>query len=217
MGTGISRPEKQTPASDRRLFRTASGKPLDLTGMLKALRNKNPDNWLSQNLGLIDFEEAISIADIATGLSNICRYTGQTRRFYSVAEHSVLVSRAVDPEHALKALLHDAHEAFVGDHNRPFLEAFPEMREIERHLQRAVFRKFTHTDDLPAQVTLADNRMILFEMPRLMARVPEDEAANNWAATKGLVIQNLSPPKARVEFMKRFNQLVLEGSDVVEG
>src|SRR4051812_12365507 len=53
-----------------------------------------------------------TIEDIAHGLANICRYSGQCSRFYSVAEHSLLVSDvAVGFE--LEALMHDAAEAFL--------------------------------------------------------------------------------------------------------
>jgi hypothetical protein len=60
---------------------------------------------------------------IAGALAKINRFTGQTRRPWSVAAHSLLVE-ALCPTQALKgwALLHDAHEAFIGDITTPAFE-----------------------------------------------------------------------------------------------
>lgn len=62
--------------------------------------------------------EDVKITDVARGLANACRWNGQCP-FYSVAEHSVLVSYLVSPDHALEALMHDAAEAYLTDMARP--------------------------------------------------------------------------------------------------
>ena len=63
--------------------------------------------------------ENIDINDIATHLAKQCRHNGACRNFYSAAQHSLVVCDIVqsgtrDFEMALRALLHDAHDAYLG-------------------------------------------------------------------------------------------------------
>jgi hypothetical protein len=63
---------------------------------------------------------AFALSDIAWALSNMCRYNGHTKRFYSVAEHSLLVADLLrkwghGKEAALQGLMHDASEAYLPD------------------------------------------------------------------------------------------------------
>ena len=59
---------------------------------------------------------AITLENIAHGISNLCRFHGQTRAFYSVAQHSVIMAKQASTRRlALLALFHDAAEAFTGD------------------------------------------------------------------------------------------------------
>lgn len=68
--------------------------------------------------------EDICLEDIAHHLSLLCRYGGSVRKFYSVAEHAVLVSRRVEQkggsrDQQLLALHHDSAEAYLVDIPRP--------------------------------------------------------------------------------------------------
>lgn len=91
----------------------------------------------------------IHIDDIAHALSLINRFTGHTRRPYSVAEHSVLVmdicrhEMALDVHGQLAALLHDAHEAYSADLSAPAKREVGEgWVHFEERQQRAVRSAF---------------------------------------------------------------------------
>jgi len=63
--------------------------------------------------------ESIDIYDIAYGLARIQRYTGHTKRPWSVLDHSLLVCSLLPPELQLEGLMHDSPEAYIGDVSRP--------------------------------------------------------------------------------------------------
>jgi hypothetical protein len=87
--------------------------------------------------------ELITVEEIAWGLSRTCRYSGKTPKHYSVGEHSVLLAQHLreqgEPgEVQLAAVLHDAHEALVGD-VLPCVKALVVgYRRIEKDLDRAI-------------------------------------------------------------------------------
>ncbi len=66
---------------------------------------------------------SFTIEDIAVGLGNLCRFSGQVRRFYSVAEHSVLVCDLLGlmgrPDLRGAGLLHDPRQAYTGHMTAP--------------------------------------------------------------------------------------------------
>lgn len=67
--------------------------------------------------------EQVDWSDVALGLARTARFSGQTSRRYSVAEHSIRVALAVPENARLGALLHDAHEAYLGDWTSPLQRA----------------------------------------------------------------------------------------------
>lgn len=78
--------------------------------------------------------------DIAHALSMVCRYGGHCSSFYSVAEHSVIVSALAEAggRGALEGLLHDATEAYLGDVPAPFKQFLPDWREMDQGLEYAL-------------------------------------------------------------------------------
>ena len=115
---------------------------------------------------------SIHIADIAHSLAHLCRFTGHTRQHYSVAQHSVLLSFVVKPEHALAGLLHDAAEAYLGDVSSPLKSLLPEYRLIEQRMQATIHRRFGLPQNLPEamrrDIKHADAVMLATECRDLM-------------------------------------------------
>lgn len=108
------------------------------------------------------------IEDIAQGLSNICRFTGQCNQFYSVAEHSLLVSNLLPPKLKLAGLLHDASEAYLGDVNSPLKSLLPEYKVLEQKIQREIAEQFGLPYPYPKEIHEADWEIFCQEWQELM-------------------------------------------------
>ena len=101
--------------------------------------------------------EQLDPADIARALANICRFGGHCRPFYSVAQHSVIVSELVeqrggDLEDVFAALMHDAAEAYLGDMPHPIKHRSPlgaAFKEAEAHLESVLRTRFSIKADVP--------------------------------------------------------------------
>ncbi|HEY1310075.1 MAG TPA: hypothetical protein VGF02_03930 [Pseudolabrys sp.] len=59
--------------------------------------------------------EMVDFAEIAETLARINRYAGASEKPISVAQHSLIAFDAAAPEDRAAVLLHDAHEALIGD------------------------------------------------------------------------------------------------------
>jgi uncharacterized protein len=152
--------------------------------------------------------EDVEIKDIAHSLSNLCRFNGHVRRFYSVAQHCVLVSQAVKPQFALYGLLHDAAEAYIGDMTRP-LKHDPQMRrykECDIRLTHVIYSRFGLTDIEPTCVKEAD-RLVLQDEVRDVALNEDRGSGYVHGPGTGRFINPQRPEEAKHQFIQRFYQL----------
>jgi 5'-deoxynucleotidase YfbR-like HD superfamily hydrolase len=151
--------------------------------------------------------------DIARALANQCRFGGHCRTFYSIAQHSVIVSELVEQrggavEDVFAALMHDASEAYLGDmphplkHRSPLGEAF---KEAERHLEHALREHFGIKADVP-EIKRADRALLATER-----RAFSDESWP-WPELEGvepldLELTAMPPDEAARAFAERFAEL----------
>ena len=157
--------------------------------------------------------EDVDIDDIAHALSHQCRFAGHSQSFYSVAQHSVLVSWLVPPEHKLAALLHDSAEAYLADVPTPLKQVMLQYREIEQRVLRVIGDRFgVELVDLPRCVHEADRIMLATEQRDVMRNPPPFE----WRATRGVEpdpssIYPWSAGMAKLRFLVRFEALSRAG------
>lgn len=154
--------------------------------------------------------EDIDPADIAHSLSLICRYGGHVHRFYSVAEHCVLMSQAVPSAFALWALLHDAAEAYVGDMVRPLKRQMPAYCDAEDAVLSVITMKFGLPSFgrgvLPPAVKDADNRILLTERDALMPNTRYSWAQDGMEPLP-VAVTGWAPEEAERHYLDRLTEL----------
>lgn len=106
---------------------------------------------------------------MAHSLGNLCRYTGHCKEFYSVAEHCVKASYLVEPQYAMEALLHDAHECLTNDLSKPFKnQIVGSYKEWEDKLEALVRNAYNIPVELDPSIKIADIKMLFAESKILM-------------------------------------------------
>jgi 5'-deoxynucleotidase YfbR-like HD superfamily hydrolase len=193
--------------------------------------------WLQTYMGyafdpLDPRAEDVDIRDIAHGLAYQCRFHGHTRVFSSVAQHSVLVASLVEDDLAhtvrvstiengpmawwtpLAALLHDAHEAYLGDMPRP-IKRIPEVaavyKPIEENVQCVIHERFglpwPLSDRVRAVIHLADNMALAIEKRDQMCRPPREWAPLPEPSERWTLVRPACAEEAEDVFLRTFYRL----------
>lgn len=159
--------------------------------------------------------DEISLRDIAHATALQCRFTGHTRYHYSVAQHSIYVSRVVPAHLALEGLLHDAQEAYLCDMARP-LKHFTKMGEeylkIEEKFEAVIREKFGLPQHMSPEVKTADNSLLYLEKEELL---PPSEWSHDWGtqdpdSVLGIRIYPWTPDIAEGRFLDRFAEIEMK-------
>ncbi len=169
----------------------------------------------------------VNIHDIAHALGQLCRFTGHTNRFYSVAEHCVhcseLILDFVPPEELeflsneqkrilqIEALLHDAAEAYLGDVSRPLKSMLNSYKALEKIWEPVIASAFGISSGKRNAVATIDQIMNVTEFKYLMNPpstaikfnmvISYDDALNDFC------FRHLSPVDASTAFLNRFKEL----------
>lgn len=151
----------------------------------------------------------IEVEDIANALSNLCRFCGHSKFFYSVAQHSVLVSMHVNRDIALEALMHDAAEAYTGDLIRPIKRSVMGWNDIETNIQKVICDALNLRFNVMCgkEVLHADNVVLANEKRDVMGNPPAE-----WASLpepSEVRIKPMSSKRAKALFLKRFDELMV--------
>lgn len=188
---------------------------------------KRVGNWMisykGNRLFPLDLRPSdIDIEEIAHSLSNICRFGGHCREFYSVAQHSVLVADQFSVQHykplKLCALLHDATESYCGDMVRPLKQNIPQFHRIESNIWSVIAARFDLPRSIPRPIQIEDARVLITEKRDLLTH-HEHQWEFPQCAFPGLeplpdVIVPCSPKYACDMFLRAYESVVSSTSHV---
>lgn len=189
------------------------------------MTTKLDDQWISLlSGGQFNYNQPensdVTLDDLASALSNICRFSGHLPSFYSVAQHLVNTSRIVSSEYAFDALMHDTAEAFTNDLPTPLKWALPVFKELEVKIESAMSQKFGFHYPYPDAVKQADTEMLILEK----LYVKGDTSI--WPMYEGIKVEHLKdkvdlkgwqPCRAKREFLERFEELTRDRNEQVVG
>lgn len=146
----------------------------------------------------------VDIGDIAHSLANTCRFRGHCREFYSVAQHSVIVSNALPSDLQMTGLLHDASEAYLVDLPRPLHTLFPQISTLHDQVMDVISEALGFVWPMPKEVRVVDDMACEAEMRDIMGR--EGRKLANGRKLDAPIVP-VGPDEAKLLFLDRFEEL----------
>jgi 5'-deoxynucleotidase YfbR-like HD superfamily hydrolase len=169
----------------------------------------------------------VDVQDIAHALSNMCRWTGHIREFYSVAQHACMVADLVSSfgkQHALAGLHHDSAEAYLSDICSPtkqFLYCRYQLRDLlvtksfedaEARIEACVNEAFEIFTPLIVreEVKKADRLALRWEAHHFMT-LPADDPIHAIPLIEAYRTTPWSPAEAKHQFLARHTAFSTRG------
>lgn len=114
---------------------------------------------------------------MAHSMGQTARYRGHAEEFYSVAEHEVLVAalmRDVVGGDPYEGILHDGVESVLPDVSSPFKQLLPDLRQLEKVLDKDLRSYFYLPLEKTQEATYADWLALFIEAAELIPERGED-------------------------------------------
>ena len=177
------------------------------------------ETWTGKIIDLDNLKPSdIDIVDISHALSNLCRWNGHGR-YFSVAEHSVIVTSLVPQELKIMAALHDGSEAYLGDVVSPVKAQSKGYMALEEKLQSMIYEyycgrvptpieeDYIHAADIASRA--AEAKVLLksrgIDIPSIKDHMPID-----------VEIKCLPPMEAKLEYLELLMSLNIHHQSLEE-
>jgi hypothetical protein len=164
--------------------------------------------------------DEICLEDMAHATSNLCRYTGHVREFYSVAEHEVLVADVVKVlggtvEEQLIGAFHDTTEAYLSDIAAPWKPHLENYHKLEHQIWKRIAAKYSLPLFMPPIIKKADWLALFIE-----ARFLINDDYKHWVGYEEhgeesirigdmpeITIWGWEPKTARIQWLRKLREL----------
>lgn len=169
--------------------------------MTDSLYSENIRTFSGRFINLVSPDPAdVFIGDIALHLSRICRFNGATKKWYSVAEHSVWCAekcQALYPQDdrlAFQLLMHDAHEYVLYDFATPIKSKLVGYGSLATKLQQAIYTRFQYW-------TTETSRPIIKSIDKQALEWEWNNKVVRWCGLE------LPPSASQAIFLQKFQEL----------
>jgi hypothetical protein len=159
----------------------------------------------------------VNVMDIAMSLGKQCRYNGHVDKFYTVAEHSVQISKALERDgfdHMTQfvGLHHDDSECWMGDQIKPLKNALEQLgvslKPFELAIEKTVSERFGMPWPWPEIIHEYDRKIVRDEKEQLKAGGGDDWIGFNIPEKGiGVYLPCWTWEQATKEFLARHSEL----------